>query len=155
MFSFRGEKLHYFIRKAIADGRTVRHAVEQSRRAAEETAARALAEEREARVRAVLSALPRNVTKAITLAAVLPANCSVMFVRPSEYDGVIHHDFSAQTTQPQVSPDSLRGAAAWVFEELQMAGASPTLRYEYPLGADLDDWYPSMLDHLCICISVQ
>lgn len=155
MIGFRGEKLRLSISQAVADGHAVRRAREQARHAAEQAAARALSEQREARVREVLSALPQSITQTVARATALPAQCIVMFVRPSEYEGVIHHDFYTQTPKPPVYPDRLRCAAAWVFEELQVAGCAPTLQYEYQFGADLTDSQPSTLDQLCICISVQ
>lgn len=155
MMNVRFDWLRLAIRLAIADGYVARSVREQARRASEAAAAREELMQRRARVGQVFSALPQGISKTVAYAAALPAQCIVMFVRPSEYEGVVHHDFYTLSPTPAVDTGNLRGAAAWVFEDLQTAGYAPTLEYKYQFGADNTDTQPSTLDQLCICISVQ
>lgn len=151
----RYDKLHLSIGQAIAAGHAVRSAKEQARLAEEELEAQKLSAQRQARVRNVLSALPSRITRAVALAAELPVLCLVMYVQPGEYEGAVYHDPYARAVKPQADPGNLRGAAAWVFAELVLAGLAPSLQHEYTFVAEDAYTQPSQLDQLCICISVQ
>ncbi len=155
MFGFRGDMLRLSISQAVADGHAVRSAREEARRLEEEAEARKLQAQREARVQAVMIALPNGITRAVANAAAMPVQCIVMFVPPCDYAGNVYHDFYTCETKPQADAFNLRGAAAMVFEELQLAGCAPTLKYEYQFGAESSDSQPSSMDQLCICITVQ
>ncbi len=149
------EKLRLACRLAIADGHEVRRCSDQPQRAETTAEAQMLSAQREARVRDVLSALPQRITRAVALAAELPVQCLVMYVQPGEYEGSVYHDPYARAAKPQADPGNLRGAAAWVFAELLLAGLAPSLQHEYTYVAEDAYTQPTELDQLCICISVQ
>jgi|GEM_PF-2435756 len=151
----RIEALRSSIRTAVADGYSALEAREKAKLAAEAEEERSLKAYGAARFSEVLSALPQRITNALTNAVVLPVQCIVTFVRCSEYEGDIFYPSSSLKAKPLADPVNLRGAAASIFEELQLAGCEPTLRFECPFSADNFDSQPSILDQLCICISVQ
>lgn len=155
MTEFGFEELRLACRLAIADGYAVRSCSDQPRRVETEADAQKLSAQREARVRDVLSAVPRRLTRAVALAAELPVRCLVMYVQPGEYEGAVYHDPYARADKPQGDPSNLRGAAAWVFAELLLAGLAPSLQHECTYVAEDAYTQPSQLDQLCICISVQ
>ena len=149
------EKLRLACRLAIAAGHELRRSIDQPRRTETEAEAQMLSAQREARVRDVLSALPKRITREVAQAAELPVRCLVMYVQPGEYEGAVYHDPYARAAKPQTDPGNLRGAAAWVFAELLLAGLAPSLQHEYTYVAEDAYTQPTELDQLCICISVQ
>jgi hypothetical protein len=151
----RLEALHRSVRMAIAAGHGAFEAREKAKLAAEVEEERRMKAHGAARFSEVLSALPQRIADAFANAEVLPVQCIVTFVRCSEYEGDIFHPSSSRTAKPLADPVNLRGAAAWIFEELQMARCEPTLRFEYPFAAGNLNAQPGLLDQLCICISVQ
>jgi hypothetical protein len=155
MNAFRFDGLRRTVDQAIADGHAARRSIEQPRRAETKAEAQMLSAQREARVRDVLSALPQRITSAVALAAELPVRCLVMYVQPGEYEGAVYHDPYARAAKPEADPGNLRGAAAWVFAELLLAGLAPSLQHEYTYVAEDAYTQPTELDQLCICISVQ
>ncbi len=155
MMGFRGEMLRLSIRLAIFDGYAVRSAREQAPRTEPEAEARKLSAQCEARVREVLSALPKVITSAVALAPVLPVRCNAMYVESDEYEGSVYYDLSARGANPPAAFCNLRGAAARVFVELLLGGFAPTLQHEWTFGVEEAYSPPRFLKQLCICISVQ
>ncbi len=157
----RIEALRLSIRAAVAAGHSAFEAREKKELVAEAEEEQRMTAHGAARFSKVLSALPLRITDALANAKVLPVQCIVTFVQCSEYEGGIFHPSSSHSPKPPVDPVNLRGAAAWIFEELQMAGCEPTLRFKDPFPtpnafyAGKRDSQPTMLDQLCICISVQ
>lgn len=151
----RIEALRLSVRMAIAAGHGAFEAREQAKLAAEVEEERRLEAHSAARFSDVLSALPQRIADAFANADVLPVKCIVTFVQRSEYEGDIFHPSSSRAAKPLADPVNLRGAAAWIFEELQMARCEPTLRFEYPFVSDNPNAQPGIFDQLCICISVQ
>lgn len=151
----RIEALRSSIRAAIVAGHSAFDAREKAKLAVEGEEERSISAHGAARFSEVLSALPQRITREVALAAELPVRCLVMYVQPSEYEGAVYHDPYARTAKPQGDPDNLRGAAAWVFAELLLAGLAPSLQHEYTFVAEDAYTQPTELDQLCICISVQ
>lgn len=151
----RIEALRSSIRAAIVAGHSAFDAREKAKLAVEGEEERSISAHGAARFSEVLSALPQRITDAIASAEALPVQCIVTFVRRAEYEGDILHPSSSRSAKPIVDPLNLRGAAAWIFEELQMAGCEPTLRFEYPFASANLNAQPGIWDQLCICIAVH
>lgn len=151
----RIEALRLSVRMAIAAGHGAFEARKKAKLGAEVEEERRMTAHGAARFSEVLSALPQRIADAFSQADALPLQCIVTFVQRSEYEGDIFHPSSSCTAKPLADPVNLRGAAAWIFEELQMAGCEPMLRFEYPFATDKLNAQPGIFDQLCICISVQ